>query len=67
MDEELELGLRSVACPIIGAAGKPIAAINVSTASARVALTRLRKEFVPLLQAAAAEIPQGFVLRGTRG
>lgn len=54
-DEELELGLRSVAAPIRGAGGMVVAAMNVSTSAARISRDRLLTEVVPqLVQAAAA-------------
>jgi IclR family pca regulon transcriptional regulator len=56
LDEELELGLRSAAAPVIGTSGRVIAAINVSTASARTSVARIESEFVPHLVQAASQI-----------
>jgi IclR family pca regulon transcriptional regulator len=49
VDQELELGLRSVAAPIRGADERVVAAINVSAAASRVGLTQLRGQFRPAL------------------
>ncbi|QJU52730.1 IclR family transcriptional regulator C-terminal domain-containing protein [Herbiconiux sp. KACC 21604] len=54
VDQELELGLRSVAVAV-HQNGTAIAAVNVSTTSAS-SLARLRDEFVPALRATAAAI-----------
>jgi IclR family transcriptional regulator, pca regulon regulatory protein len=53
-DEELELGLRSLAVPVVGANNNEIiAAVSVSAASARVKSADLRKRAVPVLQSCA--------------
>jgi IclR family pca regulon transcriptional regulator len=49
VDQELELGLRSVAAPIRDGDGRVVAAINVSAAASRVGLAQLRGEFRPAL------------------
>jgi IclR family pca regulon transcriptional regulator len=49
VDQELEIGLRSIAAPITGRAGKTIAALNISTAAPRVSLAELRNRFLPQL------------------
>lgn len=43
LDQELEIGLRSVAAPLRDGRGRVFAAVNVSTATARVTLDRLRR------------------------
>jgi IclR family pca regulon transcriptional regulator len=48
-DEELEPGLRSAAAPVRGPNGRVAAAVNVSTATARVSQEQLLAEFVPAL------------------
>lgn len=48
VDQELELGLRAVAAPITGRGGRTIAALSVSSASARTALQDLRGRCLPL-------------------
>jgi IclR family pca regulon transcriptional regulator len=52
-DEELELGLRALAVPVMGANDEIIAAVSVSAASARVRSADLRRRFVPVLQSCA--------------
>ena len=52
-DEELELGIRALAVPVIGANDEIIAAVSVSAASARVRSADLRRRFVPVLQSCA--------------
>ncbi|MBA5607033.1 helix-turn-helix domain-containing protein [Duganella sp. FT3S] len=52
-DEELELGLRSIAVPVRGASGKVLAALNVGAQAARVSVRQLEQEFLPVLQQGA--------------
>jgi IclR family transcriptional regulator, pca regulon regulatory protein len=56
VDQELEMGLRSIAVPVRGAGGEVVAAINVSGQAARVTLEDLRRTFLPVLQRAAESI-----------
>ncbi|MDP9026347.1 MAG: helix-turn-helix domain-containing protein [Actinomycetota bacterium] len=56
VDQELEVGLRSIAAPIHGADGRVIAAINVSTSSATASIERITAEFLPALLSTAAAI-----------
>lgn len=63
VDEELELGLRSIAVPIRDRAGRIEAAINVSTQSARFSIAEMRREILPLLKTAAARIEDFFVVQ----
>jgi len=49
LDEELEIGVRSLAAPLHDARGKVIAAMNVCAHASRVSADRLRTEFLPLL------------------
>ncbi len=60
-DQELEIGLRSIAAPIRGADGRTIAALNVSAAAPRVSVGKLRRHFLPLLLDTAELISQGLV------
>ena len=61
VDEELEIGLRSIAVPIRDRSGRIVAAINVSTQSGRFTVAAMRREILPLLQRAAGEIEAFFV------
>jgi IclR family transcriptional regulator, pca regulon regulatory protein len=56
LDQELELGVRSVAAPIKNKAGRVVAAINVSTPVARVTLEDIEGRFLPALLATAEDI-----------
>ena len=55
-DEELELGLRSIAVPVRGASGQVQAALNVGAQAGRVSAERMRAEFLPVLQRGAQEL-----------
>ncbi len=56
IDQELELGLRSVAAPIRDWRGAVIAALNVSAHASLVSLEALRTDFLPQVLATAREI-----------
>lgn len=56
VDQELEIGLRSMAVPVRDASGRCVAAINVGTQSARVSVAEMQARFLTPLQAAAAEL-----------
>lgn len=49
VDEELEIGLRSIAAPITGHSGRTIAALNVSAAAPRVSIQEFHERFRPAL------------------
>jgi IclR family pca regulon transcriptional regulator len=59
-DEELELGLRALAVPVIGANHEIIGAVSVSAASARVRSADLRRRFVPVLRSFATMLAEAF-------
>jgi IclR family transcriptional regulator, pca regulon regulatory protein len=57
LDQELEIGLRSIAVPVLGPGqGKAVAAINIATNASTVSKKRLLGEFLPILRQAAAGI-----------
>ena len=56
VDQELELGLRSIAVPVRDLAGKVVAAMNISTQASRVSVTELERRFLPELELAAREL-----------
>jgi IclR family pca regulon transcriptional regulator len=56
IDEELELGLRSIAVPVRGASGRVLAALNVGAQAARVASERMTIDFLPELRRGAQEL-----------
>jgi IclR family transcriptional regulator, pca regulon regulatory protein len=55
-DEELEVGLRSIAVPVRGASGQVLAALNVGAQAARVTVEQLEREFLPVLLRGAQEL-----------
>lgn len=56
VDQELEVGVRSIAAPIHESSGKVIAAVNVSTHVSRTNKQQLHSDFVPELLATARAI-----------
>jgi IclR family pca regulon transcriptional regulator len=62
-DEELEPGLRSVAVPIRDGTGKIVAALNVSTQTARFSVPEMKRTIVPRLKEAAAGIEAYFLVQ----
>jgi len=55
-NEELELGLRSIAVPVRGASGRVLAALNVGAHATRVTAERMVEEFLPVLRQGAQEL-----------
>jgi IclR family pca regulon transcriptional regulator len=53
-DEELELGLRSMAVPVRNSRGRTLAAMSVSASAARVTVADLHERFLPVLREHAA-------------
>lgn len=56
IEEELEVGLRSIAVPVRGASGSVIAALNVGAHAARVSSRKMQDEFLPVLLKGAQEL-----------
>ena len=56
IDQELEIGLRSIAAPIKDPAGRTVAAMNISTHVARSSLKELRTLLVPQLLATTERV-----------
>lgn len=56
VDQELELGLRSIAVPVRNLAGRVVAAMNIGTQASRVTVAELEKRFLPELKLAALEL-----------
>lgn len=52
-DQELEIGLRSIAVPVIDSRGAMVAAMSASASSARVSMQQMIKGFLPSLRANA--------------
>ncbi len=58
VDQELEVGLRSIAVPITDTRGAVIAALNASTHASLLPLAQFQSSFLPALRHAAAELNQ---------
>jgi len=56
VDQELELGLRSMAVPIQNPEGKIVAALNVGAHAQRVSIQEMLNKFLPRLRTAAQEL-----------
>jgi IclR family transcriptional regulator, pca regulon regulatory protein len=56
VDQELELGLRSMAVPIQSPTGKTVAALNVGAHAQRVSIQEMQTRFLPRLRTAAQEL-----------
>jgi IclR family pca regulon transcriptional regulator len=63
VDQELEMGLRSVAAPLRDSSGRAVAAMNVSTQVARAPVEELYERFVPELVATAGQISEALAKR----
>lgn len=66
IDQELEVGVRSVAVPVRDSAGRVLAAINVSAHAARVTLEELQRRFLPELMRTAKAIEADLPVRASR-
>ena len=53
VDQELEMGVRSIAAPIRDLRGNVVAAMNVSTHAGRVAVEEMERDYLPHLLRAA--------------
>ncbi len=56
VEEELEIGLRSIAVPVRGATGTVMAALNVGAQATRVSRAQMEQVFLPVLLNASAEL-----------
>jgi IclR family pca regulon transcriptional regulator len=61
VDQELELGLRSIAVPVRDLSGRIVAAMNLSTQASRVPMAELTRRFLPELTKAASELSASLV------
>ena len=55
-DEELELGMRSMAVPVRDGRGRTVAAMSVTAFTARVTVAELRERFLPVLRTHAERL-----------
>lgn len=58
IDEELEVGIRSIAVPIVTRAGRTVAALNASTSTARHSVADLQEIFLPELRKTAVALAE---------
>lgn len=56
IDEELELGLRSIAVPLLNARGETIAALNIGAQAARIGVDAMVAQYLPQMRAAQMEL-----------
>ncbi|WP_052668706.1 IclR family transcriptional regulator domain-containing protein [Nitriliruptor alkaliphilus] len=63
VDQELELGVRSIAAPLHDAGGRTVAAINISSHTSRTSKAELQQRFVPALLRAARDIDHALANR----
>lgn len=63
VDEELELGLRSISAPLRNASGETVAAMNVSTHAGRTPLTEIHERLLPRLLATTERINEALAKR----
>ena len=64
VDQELEVGLRSLAVPVRRPDGTVVAAMNVGVQATRVEAQTMRREYLPVLLEAADEVGLALVHRG---
>jgi len=55
-DQELEVGLRSIAVPVMSSRGTIVGAMSASASSARVSMSQMVKIFVPVLKGNAESL-----------
>ena len=65
VDQELELGVRSLAAPLRDGAGRIVAAMNVSTHASRTTRSELRSRFAPALLRTAQAVEGTLTTRPT--
>jgi IclR family transcriptional regulator, pca regulon regulatory protein len=63
VDEELEVGLRSLAAPLRDASGRAVAAMNVSTHAGRTTTDEIHQQILPAVLAAARDIGEALAKR----
>lgn len=57
-DEELELGLRSIAVPVRNRHGRVVAAMNIGVHAARVSSGEMIHRFLPILEENSRDLSQ---------
>jgi IclR family pca regulon transcriptional regulator len=65
-NQEVDMGARSIAAPVVGADGQYLSAVNISVSTSRVSVDQLRDEFLPILLDATAKISADLTLMSRR-
>jgi IclR family pca regulon transcriptional regulator len=63
VDEELEVGIRSLAAPLRDASGRAVAAMNVSTHAGRTTVGEMHEQILPAVLVAARDIGEALAKR----
>jgi IclR family transcriptional regulator, pca regulon regulatory protein len=61
VDEELELGLRSLAVPVVSRTGRVVAAMNTGVHASRVSIDQMMDRFLPVLKEGALTLGQALL------
>lgn len=64
-DEQLSLGIRSIAAPVTDTTGRTVAAVNVTVNAAETSIAHLKRELLPKLLKTAKEISADFTRLST--
>lgn len=65
-NQEVDLGARSVAAPVVGTDGRYLSAVNISVSTSRVSAEQLIEEYLPELLSATAKISSDLSLLDRR-
>jgi IclR family pca regulon transcriptional regulator len=63
-NQEFEIGLCSMACPIFADGGRPVAAVNIAVSAARMSSTELSRSYREPLQRTCERISRGLGWNG---
>jgi len=63
MDQELELGVRSIAAPVRDRSGRAVAAMNVATHAGRTSVEEIHDRFLPALVTTARDVSDALASR----
>ncbi len=58
IDDELELGVRAIAVPVLSSQGRVVAALSIGTQSSRISVREMQTRFLPLLKEHARLVGQ---------
>jgi IclR family transcriptional regulator, pca regulon regulatory protein len=58
IDDELELGVRAIAVPVLSSQGRVVAALSIGTQSSRISVREMQSRFLPLLKEHARLVGQ---------